>query len=82
MECKIVTPYKSELAEVKEIIIDSGEGVLAIYPMHTDFISSIKKDSIIKMKTKERKLEYFCKQGVIKIQSNKALILIDTEEKI
>ncbi|MFN3995066.1 MAG: F0F1 ATP synthase subunit epsilon [bacterium] len=82
MECKIITPYKSESLEVKEIMIDSGEGVLAIYPMHTDFISSIKKNSLIKIKTKkEGKLEYFCKQGIIKIQSNKALILIDVEEK-
>lgn len=80
MECRIVTPYKSMSIQVKEIIIDSGEGVIAIYPMHTDFISSIKKNSLIKIKTTEGKMEYFCKQGIIKIQSNKALILIDTEE--
>lgn len=81
MEGKIVTPYQTQSLEIKEILIDSGEGTLAIYPIHTDFISPIKKNSLIKIKTKEGKLEYFCKQGIIKIQQNKALILIDTEEK-
>ncbi|MCS7243407.1 MAG: hypothetical protein RMJ36_01550 [Candidatus Calescibacterium sp.] len=81
MECKIVTPYFSKTVNVKEISIDSTNGVLLIYPQHTDMISSIKKDSLLNIKSTEGSLKYKCNQGVIKIQSNKALILIDTDEK-
>lgn len=80
MECKIVTPYFHKTVQVKEITIDSGQGILMIYPLHTDFISSIRNNSGIKLKTHEGNIEYKVKQGMLKIHSNKALIVIDIDE--
>jgi len=82
MECEVITPYFSKSIKVKEISVENGEGKLIIYPLHTDFISSIKKNSVISIKTLDKEEKYKCNQGVIKIQSNKALIIIDTNDNM
>ncbi|MCX7972500.1 MAG: hypothetical protein N2657_04750 [bacterium] len=81
MECKICTPYSSENFHAKEISIDTGEGVLKIYPLHTDSIFSIAPNSILRILSDKGELKYKCNHGIIKIHSNKALIVVDTDEK-
>jgi len=82
MECKVSTPSWTKTVKVKEIVIDSGEGVLKIYPQHTDMVSSIKINSNVSLTLNDgRVFNLKCNQGILKIESNKALILIDTDEK-
>ncbi|MEN3015443.1 MAG: hypothetical protein ABDH21_05255 [bacterium] len=82
MECRVSTPYFSKILKIRELKIDTGEGELIIYPYHTDFMSSINKNSMVVIKTIDNEIiKYKCKQGVIKIQSNSVLVLIDTDEK-
>jgi len=78
MECVIVNPEEKTILKAKEILIDSGQGSLRIYPYHTDLISSIKNSSKIVIKTQDNKVfTYNCRKGILKIQSNRALILFD-----
>jgi len=78
MECLVVSPEEKFNLKVKEIFIDTGQGGLRIYPNHTDIICSIKENSTITVKSVDNKeYSYRCKKGILKIHSNKALILFN-----
>ena len=80
MECQIISPYYSKKLQIKEILVDTGQGKLSIFPNHTDFIATIKQNDEIIIKTNKETHKYRVNQGLVKIQSNKCLIIIDIDK--
>ncbi|MCX7869992.1 MAG: hypothetical protein N2485_00210 [bacterium] len=73
MKVKFSTPKETKEFQAKSIKLDTGKGILVIYPNHTDAIIKLAKNSKIYIDSNEYKVN----MGIVKIEKNKALIVAD-----
>lgn len=81
IELTIFTPEKHiKIGEVKEIIIKSEDGSLAILPNHVPMVADLKPTVTKFIDVNDQKKNIFTSTGIIRFMENKADIICDASE--
>ena len=77
MLVEILTPKGTEFSdEVKEIILPTRAGQIAVLPHHVPLISVLKAGNMIIITAKDARIEKEIEGGILEVGKDKAVILL------
>ncbi len=77
MKVEVITPKGTEFSdEVKEIILPTRAGQIAVLPHHVPLISVLKAGNMSIITAKEERIEKEIEGGILEVGKDKAVILL------
>lgn len=77
MKVEVITPKGTEFSdEVKEIILPTRSGQIAVLPRHVPLISVLKAGNMSIITAKEERIEKEIEGGILEVGKDKAVILL------